>query len=468
MKVNEGPGYYYCFACGESGNAVKFVSKILNSSYEEAVHTCLRMIENEEELDRVFPVSSYPQSDLTVMKSKRKPVKSSSCQDLQKPLNEVMRYPSTNFSAFSNESILSTLHLANSFFMTRLFEDPDATEVRNYLKSRGISVSTAKTFQLGYAPRGSRMIHKMQPLHDYDEIRSSGSSSTWSLWEDIKYHSLTSWISNRALLNGSTPQESLELLVAAGVALNSSIYKEKSRSSYLNRSGSNPIYDRFRHRLMIPIRSIDGEIIGFGGRELPEKSTNYLASIKKIKSPGKYINTPTSKVFRKKETLFGADIASKYSRESSCVILVEGYFDVIALYEIGMRNVVASMGTSLSLQQMLLASQLSSTGTVILLFDQDAAGVKALQRVEEILEKQESKRKRDVPDIESLEWRVKAGSMKDAIKFLMQRYSSNDEMIQKFEKIKDCADLSLAVSKDEAVDAMIYLAEQARPIKETV
>jgi DNA primase len=173
-------------------------------------------------------------------------------------------------------------------------------------------------------------------------------------------------------------------------------------------------------------------------------------------------------VFRKKETLFGADIASKYSRESSCVILVEGYFDVIALYEIGMRNVVASMGTSLSLQQMLLASQLSSTGTVILLFDQDAAGVKALQRVEEILEKQESKRKRDVPDIESLEWRVKAGSMKDAIKFLMQRYSSNDEMIQKFEKIKDCADLSLAVSKDEAVDAMIYLAEQARPIKETV
>lgn len=50
-----------------------------------------------------------------------------------------------------------------------------------------------------------------------------------------------------------------------------------------------------RHRLMIPIRSIDGEIIGFGGRELPEKSTNYLASIKKIKSPGKYINTPTSK-----------------------------------------------------------------------------------------------------------------------------------------------------------------------------
>ncbi len=52
MKVNEGPGYYYCFACGESGNAVKFVSKILNSSYEEAVHTCMRMIENEEELDR--------------------------------------------------------------------------------------------------------------------------------------------------------------------------------------------------------------------------------------------------------------------------------------------------------------------------------------------------------------------------------------------------------------------------------
>lgn len=90
------------------------------------------------------------------------------------------------------------------------------------------------------------MIHKMQPLHDNDEISSSGSSSSWSLWEDIKYHSLTSWISNRALLNGSTPQESLALLVAAGVALNSSIYNEKSRSSNINRSGSNPIYDRFR------------------------------------------------------------------------------------------------------------------------------------------------------------------------------------------------------------------------------
>ena len=123
--------------------------------------------------------------------------------------------------------------------------------------------------------------------------------------------------------------------------------------------------DRFRDRLIFPIRNGRGETVGFGGRTL-------------IDEPAKYINTPESDLFRKRDLLYGLDIARPAIRESGSVIIVEGYTDVISAHEFGSPNTVASMGTALTETQIALIKPL--TTDVRLALDPDAAGQAAARR----------------------------------------------------------------------------------------
>ena len=126
-------------------------------------------------------------------------------------------------------------------------------------------------------------------------------------------------------------------------------------------------YDTFRNRLMIPIHDVTGKVIGFGGRTLGEEQP-------------KYLNSPETEVFNKGRTLFGLDKAKAGISQFDQAVVVEGYFDVIALHAAGIKNVVASLGTALSIEQVRLAIRYSDSKQLVLNFDADKAGNIAAER----------------------------------------------------------------------------------------
>jgi len=132
------------------------------------------------------------------------------------------------------------------------------------------------------------------------------------------------------------------------------------------KSGSG-YYDRFRDRLMIPIHDLNGQVIGFGGRTLAQEEP-------------KYLNSPETQLFDKGKTLFALDKAHRGITEQDQAVVVEGYFDAIALHAAGITNVVASLGTALSLDQVRQLLRYTDSKQIVLNFDADAAGTKAAQR----------------------------------------------------------------------------------------
>ena len=135
----------------------------------------------------------------------------------------------------------------------------------------------------------------------------------------------------------------------------------------LSIKGQNGLYDRYHGRVMFPIHSLTGRVIGFGGRILTNDK----------KSP-KYQNSPESEIYDKKQTLYGIYFAKNaIARQDEC-ILVEGYFDVLRMHQIGIENVVASSGTSLTMEQIRLVKRY--TKNITMLYDGDSAGIHAALR----------------------------------------------------------------------------------------
>lgn len=132
------------------------------------------------------------------------------------------------------------------------------------------------------------------------------------------------------------------------------------------------LYDRFRGRVIFPIHNLTGRIIGFGGRTL-----------KTEKSTPKYVNSPESEIYHKSDVLYGLNFAKKAVMDADLCYLVEGYADVIAMHQAGVENVVSSSGTSLTTGQIKLISRF--TKNVVILYDGDAAGIKASLRGTDML-----------------------------------------------------------------------------------
>jgi DNA primase len=149
-------------------------------------------------------------------------------------------------------------------------------------------------------------------------------------------------------------------------------YLEETGLSIKRDNGS--LYDRWRGRVMFPIHSFTGRVIAFGGRTL-----------KSDKSAPKYVNSPESEIYHKSGVLYGLYFAKKAIREEDNCYLVEGYADVISVHQAGIENVVASSGTSLTVDQIRLIGRL--TKNITILYDGDAAGIKAsLRGLDMILE----------------------------------------------------------------------------------
>lgn len=127
-------------------------------------------------------------------------------------------------------------------------------------------------------------------------------------------------------------------------------------------------YDTFRNRIIFPILNTNRQIIGFGGRVMTDGMP-------------KYLNSSETPIYNKRRTLYGINLAKESARETETVYVVEGYFDAIALYQNGIQNTVATCGTALtSAHVKLLKGLVGKSGKVVLVFDSDAAGVRAAER----------------------------------------------------------------------------------------
>jgi DNA primase len=156
--------------------------------------------------------------------------------------------------------------------------------------------------------------------------------------------------------------------------------KEGYQQQFLEESGlsvkrdNGSLYDRYRGRVMFPIHSFTGRVIAFGGRTL-----------KNDKNVPKYVNSPESEIYHKSNVLYGLYFAKKAIREEDNCFLVEGYADVLSVHQAGIENVVASSGTSLTVEQIRLIGRF--TKNITILYDGDAAGIKAsLRGLDMILE----------------------------------------------------------------------------------
>lgn len=135
----------------------------------------------------------------------------------------------------------------------------------------------------------------------------------------------------------------------------------------IRRQDSTGAYDRFRHRVMFPIFDVRGKVVGFAARLLDEK-----------REEGKYINTPETPAYHKGQILYGLHLAKQAIKEAGAVVIVEGNIDVIASHEAGVKNVVASSGTALTVEQITILKRF--TDTLLVCFDADPAGEHAAKR----------------------------------------------------------------------------------------
>ncbi|MBE6177600.1 MAG: DNA primase [Rikenellaceae bacterium] len=133
------------------------------------------------------------------------------------------------------------------------------------------------------------------------------------------------------------------------------------------RESDGSLYDRFRDRVIFPVHNISGRVVAFGARTL-----------RSDKEVAKYLNSPESEIYSKKNEIYGLYFAKRAIQQQDCAIMVEGYLDVISMHQVGVENVVASSGTSLTVEQIRLLARFTHNITII--YDADPAGIKAAMR----------------------------------------------------------------------------------------
>jgi DNA primase len=214
-------------------------------------------------------------------------------------------------------TLTSVLEKAGMAYIKHLRSSERAID---YFKARGLSGEVAKTFGLGYAPEGWRALASVFP--DYND----------------------------------------PLLVESGLVISSSLDEGEQTPGNFNEAKR---YDRFRDRVMFPIRNVKGECIGFGGRVLGDDKP-------------KYLNSPETPVFSKGRELYGLFEARTALREHGYALVTEGYMDVVALAQMGFANAVATLGTACTAEH--VQKLFRFTDSVVFSFDGDAAGRRAARK----------------------------------------------------------------------------------------
>ena len=304
------------------------------------------------------------------------------------------------------ESLYLVSEFANNYFQNTLHNTDQGKAIGlSYFKERGFTTETIKKFELGY------------------------SLDQWSAFTDA------------ALKKGYN----LDFLEATGLT----IVKENKQ------------FDRFKGRVMFPIQSMSGRVLGFGGRILTND-----------KKAAKYLNSPESDLYHKSKVLYGIYHAKQtIAKEDNCY-LVEGYTDVIQFHQTGIKNVVSSSGTALTSDQIRLINRLTKNITV--LFDGDAAGMRAsLRGIDLILEQGMNVKVCTFPEGEDPDSFAKSNTLEELTAYLDQNAKdfiqfkasvlyerAKNDPIKKAETIRDIVN-SIAKIPDR-IKTEIYIQECAR------
>ncbi|MBG6238220.1 DNA primase [Mycetocola sp. CAN_C7] len=269
-------GFYHCFGCGESGDAISFLQKMDHVTFTDAV-------------ERLAARAGF----------------------------QLTYEDGEGATDHSNRARLLAANAAAETFFQEQLGTPGADPGRRFLGERGFDQIAAERFGVGFAPKS---------------------------WD-----ALTSFLRGKGF--------SVEEITASGLVS----------------QGDRGIYDRFRGRLVWPIRDVTGQTVGFGARKLLDDD----------KGP-KYLNTPETAVYHKAQVLYGLDLAKRDVSRSGRVVVVEGYTDVMACHLAGVTTAVATCGTSFGVDHIKTLRRVmgddSGKGEVIFTFDPDAAGQKAAMR----------------------------------------------------------------------------------------
>ncbi len=288
--VHPDRGFFHCFGCQASGDAIAFVMRLEGLSFVEALRTLAERSGVEiSEVDG----------------------------EAERAARKARAY---------HERMLAVVEAAAGFFLKMRQEHRLSEMARAELSNRNISEETASRFRLGYAPHG---------------------------WDELAL-----FLRER----GFSPIdcEKVGLLVP--------------------RKSADGHYDRFRHRLMFPIADVHGRIVAFSGRALTPLPGDERPG---TDPPAKYVNSPESPLYHKGDVLFGLHEARVELRRREYAILCEGNFDVLALSQAGFANVVAPLGTAFTAAQAKLLRRY--VPTVVLIFDADNAGRKAVRAAQPLL-----------------------------------------------------------------------------------
>ncbi len=276
FHVRPSLGYYHCFGCGESGDAISFLQRMDHLTFAEAV---------ERLAGRLHYVLSYEEG------------------------NE-------RREDGPNRARLFAAHQAASAYYFEQLQGAEAAVAREFLTQRGFDEAACARFGVGYAPKG---------------------------WDGLSKFLAT---------QGYTPKE----LVQAGLVS----------------EGQRGVYDRFRGRIVWPIRDTSGQTVGFGARKLYEDDNG-----------PKYLNTPETPIYHKSRVLYGLDLAKRAISKGKRVVVVEGYTDVMACHLAGEESAVATCGTAFGKEHISVLRRVmgdDSAAEVIFTFDPDEAGQKAALR----------------------------------------------------------------------------------------
>jgi DNA primase len=220
------------------------------------------------------------------------------------------------------ERLLELLERTATFYARQLWESSEAARARTYLADRGLQEGTLREFRVGYAP---------------------------SAWDTVLNASRRAKFKNMEVRDAGLVQQN-----------------EKSGR----------IYDRFRSQIIFPLADARGRVRGFAGRSLVPDAER--------RGP-KYVNSPESDLFHKRSQLFAADLARAPAAKAGSVVVAEGYTDVIAMHQVGVRNSVCIMGTSLTEEQVAELARLAPV--VQLALDSDSAGQEAMLRAADVAER---------------------------------------------------------------------------------
>jgi DNA primase len=293
FMVNEEKQIFHCFGCGKGGDVFRFIMEMDGLEFKEA----LKIL-----------------AERTGVKLETR----------------------GRDNSFDKKKLFDILELSVKFYEKQLWDGSGKNKILSYLRDRGLTDETIKSFRIGYVPAGWR--------------------------------NLLAFLTGR----GYKPED----IIKTGLLVNKNASETPTTNYRLPASPASRqttnYYDRFRDRITFPIFDVMGKTVGFSARVAPDGD----------ESQAKYVNTPETAVYSKSFILYGIDKAKREMKEKDFALLVEGNLDVIAAHQAGFTNTVAVSGTALTVQQLDIIKRY--TPNIKMFFDMDAAGKAALRRSAEL------------------------------------------------------------------------------------